>query len=136
MAAKNEMITKGFILAGIMNLSVLVFSRFFTNPVMAETDPVVASNFGLLMIVIWGLAYISVAKQYHQVKWLIAVFAIEKLIYGFVWIQWMLNNFVSDVFEKDVMAGLFFTIYGINDLLFCVFFSVVFIHLIRAGNKQ
>ncbi len=136
MAAKNEVITKGFILAGLMNLSVLVFSRFFTNPVMAETDPDVASNFGLLMIVIWGLAYISVAKQYHHVKWLIAVFAIEKLIYGFVWIQWMLNNFVSDVFVKDVMAGLFFSIYGINDLLFCLFFSVVFIHLLRAGNKQ
>ena len=53
MTSKNK-ITTGFIAAGLMNMSVLVFSRFFTNSVITETDPVVASNFGLLMIVIWA----------------------------------------------------------------------------------
>ena len=126
MNIEPKTITKGFIIAGLMNMSVLIFSKLFNNPVITEVDPDVMSNFGLLMIVIWGLAYISVAKTYHHVKWLVLVFAIEKLIYGIIWMRWMLNNSVSDVFEKDIMAGSFFSVYGINDWLFCVFFTVVF----------
>ncbi|WP_223275884.1 hypothetical protein [Algoriphagus aquimarinus] len=131
----TKTISKGFVTAGLMNMAVLVFSRFFTNPVIPEFDPVVMSNFGLLMIVVWGLAYISVAKNYHQVKWLVGVFAIEKLIYGFIWIKWMLNNNVSDVFEKDIMAGIFYSVYGVNDWIFFIFFSFVFIRLIKSVNS-
>jgi len=134
MTITTKTISKGFVTAGLMNMAVLVFSRFFTNPVIPEFDPVVMSNFGLLMIVVWGLAYISAAKNYHQVKWLVGVFAIEKLIYGFIWIKWMLNNNVSDVFEKDVMAGIFYSVYGVNDWMFFIFFSFVFIRLINSKN--
>jgi len=132
---KKETITKGFVIAGLMNMAVLVFSRFFTNAVIPEFDPVVMSNFGLLMIVVWGLAYISVAKNYHNVKWLVGVFAVEKFIYGFIWIKWMLNNNVSDVFAKDEMAGIFYAVYGVNDWMFFIFFLFVFIRLIRLGNN-
>ena len=123
----TKTITKGFIAAGIMNITgVLIFSRIFTNDVIPEYDATVMSNFGLLMIVIWGFAYISVAKNYDKVIWLVAVFAIEKLIYGCVWIQWLLHHNLSEVYEKDMMAGIFYTIYGANDWLFFIFFSVVF----------
>ncbi|RYM34553.1 hypothetical protein ERX46_04045 [Brumimicrobium glaciale] len=131
MTINNKTITKGFVLAGLMNSSVLVFSKFFTNPTIAEFDATVMSNFGLLMIFIWGLAYISISKNYNQVKWLVAVFAIEKFIYGFIWTNWHLNNSIADVFEKDLMAGLFYSIYGINDWLFFVFFTFVFVRLVR-----
>ncbi|EPR68282.1 hypothetical protein [Cyclobacterium qasimii] len=127
MNIQDKTIAKGFILSGLMNLTVLIFSRFFSNSTIPEYDPVVMSNFGLLMIVIWGLAYISIAYDYEKVKWLVAVFAIEKSIYGYIWIKWMLDNNVSEVYEKDIMAGLFYSIYGINDLIFCVFFLLVFI---------
>ncbi len=120
-------ISRGFLIAGLMNLSVLIFSRFFTNSTIPEFDPDVLSNFGILMIVIWGLAYMSVANNYQSVPWLVAVFAVEKFIYGFVWTKWMLYNSVLDVFEKDVMAGIFYSIYGINDWFFCVFFTYVLI---------
>ena len=66
MTIKNKTISKGFVLAGLMNiLGVLVNSRFFTNVVIPQTDPVIMSNFGLLMIIIWGLAYIAVSKKYE-----------------------------------------------------------------------
>ena len=129
MKTKPQTITKAFIIAGLMNLTVLIWSRFFTNKTIAEFDPVVLSNFGLLMIVIWGIAYISVAKKFYEVKWLVGVFAIEKFIYGCAWTNWMLHNNVSDVFKKDTMAGIFYAIYGINDWLFFVFFTFVFIYL-------
>ena len=128
----SKTITKGFVIAGLINMSVLVFSRFFSNPVIPEFDPVVMSNFGLLMIVIWGLAYISVAKYYQHTKWLIGVFAVEKLIYGFNWTTWILNNDLSNIYDKDLFAGLFFSVYGINDWLFFLFFSYVFIQIFRS----
>ncbi len=131
MNIQNKTITKGFIISGLMNLSVLIFSRFFTNSTIPEFDPDVMSNFGLFMIVLWGLAYISVAKNYQNVKWLVGVFAIEKFAYGFTWIKWLLNNNLSEVYEKDTMAGLFYSIYGVNDWLFFVFFMFVFIRLFR-----
>ena len=135
MTINSETISKGFVIAGFMNMTVFVFSRFFTNSVIPEFDPVVMSNFGLLMIVLWGLAYISVAKNYHHVKWLVGIFAVEKFIYGFSWIKWMLNNNVSDVFTKDKMAGIFYAIYGVNDLMFFIFFLFVFIRLTKFGNN-
>ena len=70
MTIKDSTITKGFIIAGLMNMSALIFSRFFTNSTIPEFDPIVMSNFGLLMIVVWGLAYISIAKKFHNIKWL------------------------------------------------------------------
>lgn len=136
MTIKNAHIEKGFVLAGLANMTVLVFSKFFTNPIIPEFDPVVMSNFGMLMIVIWGLAYISIAKNYAHVKWLVAVFAIEKLIYATVWVNWILNHSLSAVYEKDLMAGLFYSIYGVNDGLFFAFFSFVFIRLQQGKSAK
>jgi hypothetical protein len=135
MTLKDTTITKGFIIAGLMNMSVIIFSKLFTNETIAVFDPKVLSNFGLIMIVIWGLAYISVAKNFHSVKWLVAVFALEKFIYGCVWTNWMLNNTLSDVFEEDILAGLFYAMYGINDWLFFVFFSVIFVQLTKLKRE-
>ncbi len=136
MTLKNSTITKGFIAAAIANIGgVLIFSKFFTNSVISDFDPVVLSNFGLLMIVVWGFAYLSVSKHYCKVKWLVGVFAIEKLIYGVVWIKWLINNDLSAVYAKDTMAGVFYTVYGINDWIFFIFFLVVFLGLVFGKNK-
>lgn len=134
MTITNRLISKGFILAGLMNMTALLSSKFFTNEAIPAFDPVVMSDFGILMIVVWGLAYISVAKNFHQVKWLVGVFAIEKFIYGFVWTNWHLNNDVSEVFARDTIAGIFYSIYGINDWLFFIFFGLVFIKLLKDNS--
>jgi hypothetical protein len=128
----DKKIRIGFIISGLSNIvAVLLLSHFFTNESIPKYDSSVMSYFGLLMIVVWGLAYISVANDYTKVKWLVAVFAIEKLIYGIVWIDWRLQNDVSAIFDEDIMAGIFYAVYGINDWIFFVFFSYVFIKLIR-----
>lgn len=136
MLLKNSTITKGFIAAAIMNIGgVLIFSKFFTNSVISDFDPVVMSNFGLLMIVVWGFAYLTVSKNYSKVKWLVGIFAVEKLIYGFVWTKWLLNNDLLAVYDKDAMAGVFYTIYGINDWVFSIFFFYIFLNLILKEKK-
>ena len=120
----NQGIKKnGLIAAGIVNiLGALGNSRFFTNTVINEADPIVMSNFGLLMIVVWGMAYIAASTINGNIKWLALVFALEKLAYVGAWIFWLSNNELATVFSKDFSAGLFYTTYGINDFIFMVFF--------------
>ena len=128
MKISKGVITKGFILSGIINIGgALIFSKFFTNKTITQTDPDVMSNFGLLMIVIWGLVFLSVSQKYEQLNSLVGVFAIEKFIYGLNWINWISNNDLFALFNKDQMAGIFYAVYGINDWLFFLFFSYVFI---------
>jgi hypothetical protein len=118
----------GLIAAGLMNIGgVLVFSRLFTNQAINDADPVVMSNFGLVMIVVWGLAYLAAAAVGSHVKWLAGVFAVEKLVYVVAWIVWLSGNSLSQLYSTDAFAGIFYAIYGMNDLLFMVFFGWLFL---------
>lgn len=110
-----------------MNIAgVIIFSRAFTNTAINSADPVVMSNFGLLMIAVWGLAYLGAAKVGSDIKWLAGAFAIEKLIYGVVWIDWLSNNSLANLYTEDFFAGAFYSIYGANDFAFMLFFVYVF----------
>ena len=130
MNLNKSIIKKLMYLSGIINIGgALVFSRFFSNKVINESDPVVMSNFGLLMIVLWGFIFIAMASKWEHLKWMIGVFVIEKFIYGFIWTKWLMNNSLSNVYEQDTMAGIFYTIYGANDWFFCIFYLIVFIYL-------
>lgn len=121
------LIKKGFITAGIANIGgVLLFSRGFTNDVINQVDPVVMSNFGMVMIVVWGLAYIAAATLQTNLRWLSGVFAIEKLVYVVMWGLWLSDNSLEAVYSRDLFAGVFYTIYGLNDLLFMLLFAWVF----------
>ena len=68
----EKLIQRGFIIAGLSNiLGVIICSKAFTNDVMLETQPDVMGHFGLISIVLWGFAYISVSKIYNQARWLV-----------------------------------------------------------------
>jgi len=130
---QQKLIKNGFIVAALMNFSVLFFSKGFTNGAINQADPVVMSNFGLMMIVVWGLAYLAASTASSQIKWLAGAFAVEKLIYGVVWVKWLLANNLGELYAKDMFAGMFYSIYGVNDLLFMVFFAYVFF---ASGRKS
>ena len=124
----HSLIQKLFILAGLSNIfGVLVCSQLFTNSVMMETQPSVMGLFGLISIVLWGLAYVAVSRSYAAVRWLVGVFVIEKLFYVLAWLLFMSTQSLSAVFEKDFLAGLFYSIYGVNDFVFMIFFAYVFL---------
>lgn len=125
---KYDSVKLGFIAAAMMNIGgVLIFSRAFTNSVINEFDPVVMSNFGLLMIVVWGLAYLGAASITSGVKWLAGAFAIEKLVYVVAWLLWFKDHSFGAVYEQDLFAGIFYSIYGLNDFVFMLFFAWVFL---------
>ncbi len=124
----RNLINKGMIAAGLMNISgVLLFSRGFSNLAINNADPVVMSNFGLLMIVVWGIAYLSVVTIKSNIKWLAGAFALEKLVYVIVWIKWLFANSLAELYSRDVFAGVFYSIYGANDFVFMLFFACVFL---------
>ena len=121
-----NLIRNGFIAAALMNIGgVLLFSRAFTNDAINQADPVVMSNFGLLMIVVWGLAYLGAAFIKGSLRWLAAAFAIEKLVYVVAWGLWISSNDLGALYEQDLFAGAFFSIYGLNDVAFMLFFGWV-----------
>jgi hypothetical protein len=123
----RTLLRNGLIAAGLMNvIGVLLFSRAFTNQAINSADPVVMSNFGLLMIVVWGLAYLGAAAIPSRIKWLAGAFALEKLVYVVVWIRWLSENSLTQIYSKDYFAGAFFSIYGANDFIFMLFFLWVF----------
>jgi len=124
---KYDNVKFGFLAAAMMNIGgVLIFSRGFTNSVINEFDPVVMSNFGLLIIVVWGLAYLGAASITAGMKWLAGAFAIEKLVYVVAWLLWFKENSLGAVYEQDLFAGIFYSIYGLNDFVFMLFFAWVF----------
>lgn len=124
----DKMIHRGFIFAGLSNiLGVIICSKSFTNDVMLATQPDVMGYFGLISIVLWGFAYISVSKSYNQVRWLVSVFVIEKLAYVIAWLALVSSRTLSSIYEQDVLAGVFYTIYGANDFIFMLFFGFVFL---------
>lgn len=111
-----------------MNIGgVLAFSRAFNNVAINNADPVVMSNFGLLMIVVWGLAYLGAATINSGIKWLAGAFSLEKLVYFVVWIKWLSENSLGKLYAEDAFAGVFFSIYGLNDFVFMLFFAWVFV---------
>lgn len=133
----NNTIKLGFIAAAMMNIGgVLLFSRALTNTTINEFDPVVMSNFGLLMIMVWGLAYLGAAFISTNMKWLAAAFAVEKLVYVAVWLMWFTSNSLTAVYEQDLFAGIFYSIYGLNDFVFMIFFAWVFMVQHKATNTR
>jgi hypothetical protein len=59
------------------------------------------------------------------------VFAVEKLIYVLVWVRWMSENSLTSLYSTDFLAGVFYSIYGLNDFMFLLFFAWLF-----ASSKQ
>lgn len=122
----RPLVVKGFWLAGAYNVfGMLLFSRFFMNPLLAAVDPAVFSWLGQVAIVLWGLAYWAVASTYHRVPKLIAVFAVEKLVYVLAWLYWLSGKAqtLPAIASESMLTAVFFAVYGAGDLVFGLFFA-------------
>lgn len=129
---KEKWIQSLFFLAGGVNfIGIPIFSKFFTNTYLSEIDPATFSSVSLVIIMLWGLAYIALGFHYQLAPYVSAVFAVEKFFYTGVWIIWMKNNMASlqSIYSRDLLTGFFYSIYGVNDFLFGVFFLFVFIRI-------
>lgn len=125
---KKEFINKIILITGGLSntIGVLVFSRFFTNEAIAYFHPKVMSNFGLLMLMPWGVLMFIMVRYYKILPQLLLILALEKIIYVVVWVKWILHNDLRSVFEVDLMAGIFYSVFGVNDMLFFIAFVYIY----------
>ena len=123
-------ISRIFVAAGLVNIvGTLIFSAGFTNRYLTELYPEVFSWLGLAGVMLWGAAYIAVSKSYRQVRLLVLVFVVEKLLYFGTWVLWLRDQPVpfSEIFERSLTTGAFFLSYGPIDLAFGLFFGWVYL---------
>lgn len=115
----------GFWAAGAFNvLGVLAFSRAGTNTYLNELYPDVFGPFGLLCVVLWGLAYVAAGGRRLPNPALSAVFAVEKAVYVGTWVVWLSRHggTLPAVWGRDPLTATFYAIYGLGDLAFGIFF--------------
>lgn len=132
MNSADSMISVGFVLAAAWNIiGILCSSRFFTNRLLATVDPVVCSWLGQVSIILWGLAYLSVAKSYRLVPWLVVVFFLEKMLYGVTWLKWLIakGKTLPKIASESFLTATFYSTYGAGDLIFGFFFGWVALRL-------
>jgi hypothetical protein len=116
---------KGILVAGLANiLGVLLFSKGFQNPHLGPLFPALFGNWGLLCIMLWGLAYLSVAKSYRSVPALLLVFTLEKALYVVSWLFWLLTHGsqLPAIWALDSMTAIFYCLYGLLDFVFALVF--------------
>lgn len=126
-------------LAGVYNFfGMLLLNQCFTDYQSIEAlDPNMWGPFSQLMILIWGLAFMSAALDSRAVGssrniWL--CFTVEKAAFAYVGINAILKDSPADVWQNAIAEGklgglfaaLFHTIYGIfydemllKRILFC-----------------
>ena len=106
----------------------MIFSRAFTNPNLGQQFPELFGTWGLIAVLLWGLAYGSVARGYRTVPGLLGVFALEKLVYVVSWIWWLVARGAAlpALWQQDPLSALFFSVYGVVDLAFGAFFFALY----------
>lgn len=135
----DQLVRAGFLLGGIVNIAgILLVTHGMTSATIGTADPAVFSDFGIISIMLWGLAYIATIPHAAGSVLLPAVFALEKLAYTVNWALWMGENSasVAVIRNEDFLGGFFLGGYGINDGLFCVFFAFVAARNLRKRVDQ
>ncbi|HON79413.1 MAG TPA: hypothetical protein PK544_13055 [Spirochaetota bacterium] len=125
---KKTMIQKMFWAAGLINIiGMLSVSLFFTSPYPAKYYPLVFSNFGMIVIMLWGLANIAVSSVYMHVRMLLFVFALERMAYTITWIIFIATSgsLIPVIFQESIITGLILGSYGLCDAAFSLFFTWV-----------
>ena len=125
MSITGTQITLGtYYTAALTNtVGVLIFTKGLTNQALMSADPVLFSRFGLVMIMVWGLCYFACAQSARSEVKISLVFAIEKLAYVISWIVLLQSDFEwGALFEQDLLAGIFYSIYGVVDGVYLLLF--------------
>ena len=120
-----DRISLGFGLAALYNVCIIIFSKGFSDN-LGTVDPLFGPG-GCVGVLLWGLAYLALARSYATAPAVALVFAFEKLFYGCHWLSWLKDHSseLAALTESDYLTGTFFAIYGTGDLVSMVFFGWV-----------
>lgn len=133
----SQLIEKIFVAAALYNIvGILSVSHFFSNELLTQLDPMTFSWAGIFSILLWGFAYLSVAKSYQHVPYLLLVFFVEKMFYTGIWLMWIVKHGATlpDIAKESVITAGFYAGYGIGDFLFGLFFLWVAVNVLSEKN--
>ncbi len=126
-----------FLLIGLGNLATMsLIAPFYDHTYLSSLNPEVFSTTGLIVIGLWGLAYISIGNAYDKVPYAVLVVAGEKLFYAGLWFPWISDHGcqLGQIFQNDVIAGLTYCAWGPYDFISGIFFLYVFVTVIRQSK--
>ena len=127
-------IFRGFVVAGAVNVfGMLIFSKAFTNSLFSDLDPAVFSWPGIVAVILWGLAFWSVARSYHRVPLIVLVFFLEKMLYTATWLTWLATKggTLTAVFAESPLTAVGYASYGAVDFVIGLFFLWVAVRSYR-----
>ena len=124
------MLQPNFILksAAVANwLGVLIFSKLLMNhATFGKVDPLF-SLMGLILTLIWGLAFWSVSLNPQAMRPLLLVFVVEKLVYTTNHAIWFLKGgSLAALWQQDLLLSAFYSVYGANDALYALLFFIAY----------
>lgn len=119
-------------LVGIVNLTLLIYLTPLKNhEELFRADPLFFGWPGIVVIALWGLAYIASARHWQQLGLLMVVFALEKAFYATHWALWLGDPDNADrmtyLWQEDLLTALFLQGYGLWDGLCALYFLFLFI---------
>lgn len=128
-------IRRALVVGGFINIvGVLVFSVGLTNKYLSQLSPLVFSRLGLVIIMVWGVAYMAVGRQDVPSRSIVGVFALEKFAYSVSWVMWMAVHAhdMAEVFHRSPLTGTFYALYGPIDFIV----GVLFLIYVCNGSKK
>ena len=121
--------------AFVNTIGVLFFTLGLTNETLMKIDPTLFSRFGLTMIMTWGVCYYACAQAAYTHRSINLTFALEKLIYVSMWVSFVSGPVDwAQLFEQDLLAGIFYGIYGVIDATYLILFALCAYHVNSAEH--
>lgn len=104
-------------------IGVLIFTKGLTNQTLINSHPTLFSQFGIIMVMVWGLCYLACTQAAQVQKRISLIFALEKCVYLISWVLLLQSDFDwESLYQQDVLAGLFYSIYGVVDGIYMLLF--------------
>lgn len=112
-----------------------LLSLGFTNDAMFSAFPGVITPFVFVLLILWGLAFLTAANRVREMRPLVAVFLLMKVAFTASWFVWLFGPYVplAELWDQSRLAGLFFFAYGPSDTACAVFLAWV---LVRTREPQ
>ena len=127
------------VIFGLVNLTLLgSLTPLMDGDLLAQQDALLFSWPGVVVIALWGLAYIASANQWQLLPGLMLVFAAEKFFFAGRWAWWMSHNSgeLSNLMTLDPMVALFFGGYGLWDGFCGIVFAVLALKALNGSKSQ
>jgi hypothetical protein len=111
---------------GLINLLPLIYlTPLKDHEQLHRADALWFGAPGLVLIALWGLAYMAAARHWALLPGMMAVFALEKALYSTHWMLWLSDSGdrMEFLLARDPLTAFFLGGYGAWDGLCAIYFA-------------